>query len=62
MANTHLSSLAEEVEFAELKSTWKVMGEKGLRVHVDLEDAFDELSALEAKRAGNGKLGRITHK
>ena len=50
------------MEFAELKSTWKVMGEKGLRVHVDLEDAFDELSALEAKQPGNGKLGRIAHR
>ena len=29
------------VERAELLGTWKVMGEKGLRVHVDLEDALE---------------------
>jgi hypothetical protein len=43
----NLSRLAEEMDFGELKSTWKVMGEKGLRVHVDLEDAFDEMRALD---------------
>jgi hypothetical protein len=26
----------------ELKEIWKVMGEKGVRVHVDLEDVWDE--------------------
>jgi hypothetical protein len=33
----------EDIGFGELKGTWKVMGEKELRVHVDLEDRFDEL-------------------
>ncbi|KAG0646850.1 nrde2 [Hyphodiscus hymeniophilus] len=31
----------EIVDREELMGTWKVMGEKGLRVHVDLEDALD---------------------
>jgi hypothetical protein len=35
------------VEFGELKETWKVMGEKELRVHVDLEEIFDEIRELE---------------
>ena len=29
------------VDREELKGTWRVMGEKGLRVHVDLEDALE---------------------
>lgn len=32
-----------EVGFEELRGTWKVMGEKELRVHVDLEEEFEEL-------------------
>jgi hypothetical protein len=34
-------------EFKEFKETWKVMGEKELRVHVDLEEVFDEIHELE---------------
>lgn len=45
------------MEFAELKGTWKIMSEKGLRVHVDLEDKFDELKALEG-----GDRKKIAHR
>jgi hypothetical protein len=38
------------VEFAELRRTWRVMGEKELRVHVDLEDKFDRMRELEENR------------
>lgn len=31
------------IEFGELRSTWRVMGEKELRVHVDLEDEFEDI-------------------
>ena len=31
------------VDFKEFQETWKIMGEKELRVHVDLEDVFDEM-------------------
>jgi hypothetical protein len=31
----------DDVDCAELLGTWKVMGEKGLRVHVDLEEALE---------------------
>jgi hypothetical protein len=31
------------LEYGELKATWKVMGEKELRIHVDLEDKFEEI-------------------
>jgi hypothetical protein len=40
---------AEEVEFREMKSAWRVMGEKGLRVHVDLEDRFEDMLEMEQK-------------
>jgi len=36
-------NLGPLMEFDELKGTWKVMGEKDLRVHMDLEDIFDEI-------------------
>jgi len=35
--------LDEELDMHELIQTWRVLGEKGLRVHVDLEDIFDEI-------------------
>jgi hypothetical protein len=38
------------VEFDELKGTWRVMGEKELRVHVDLEDAFEDMDLTRRKR------------
>lgn len=47
------------VEFSELKGTWRVMGEKELRVHVDLEDKFDEsgqsMEAVEVNERGRVK-------
>jgi hypothetical protein len=42
-----LERLEGLVEFEELKRTWRVMGEKELRVHVDLEDKFEDLAELE---------------
>lgn len=35
------------VKFQEFKETWKIMGEKELRVHVDLEEIFDDMSDLD---------------
>jgi hypothetical protein len=35
------------VSFKEFKETWKIMGEKELRVHVDLEDIFDDMQELD---------------
>jgi hypothetical protein len=36
------------VAFDEFKETWRVMGEKELRIHIDLEEAFDEMRELES--------------
>ena len=49
-------NLAGQVDFGELKGTWKVMGEKGLRVHVDLEEVFEEREEME-KAKGKGRKG-----
>ncbi|KAK2630270.1 hypothetical protein QTJ16_001090 [Diplocarpon rosae] len=35
----------EGLEWEEMHGTWRVMGEKELRVHVDLEDRFEEIEA-----------------
>jgi hypothetical protein len=43
-----------EMEFRELRSTWRVMGEKELRVHVDLEERFEEIGE-EDKNGGRLK-------
>ncbi|TVY82315.1 Protein NRDE2-like protein [Lachnellula suecica] len=45
------------VSFEELKRTWRVMGEKELRVHVDLEDSFEEIAELEQSEKGHKRLG-----
>ncbi|OWO92944.1 hypothetical protein B2J93_3108 [Marssonina coronariae] len=45
----------EGLEWEEMKGTWRVMGEKELRVHVDLEDRFEEIeerSKSTQKRVG----------
>ena len=42
--------LGTELGFEELRGTWRVMGEKGLRVHVDLEDMFEEIGEMEMKK------------
>jgi hypothetical protein len=44
--------LGELVNFAELKRTWRVMGEKELRVHVDLEDSFEDFLENSETRRG----------
>ncbi|KAL5326754.1 hypothetical protein ACEPPN_004443 [Leptodophora sp. 'Broadleaf-Isolate-01'] len=46
------------VSYEELRGTWRVMGEKELRVHVDLEDAFEEIGELER----SGKQRRLAYK
>ena len=43
------------VPFAELRETWRVMGEKELRVHVDLEESFDELNEAEIEKISGRK-------
>lgn len=40
-------NLHDLIKFDQLKETWRVMGEKELRVHVDLEDVFDEMRELD---------------
>lgn len=47
------------VEFEELKGTWRVMGEKELRVHIDLEDKFEEISELDNKSSVQGQIKGI---
>ncbi|TVY42146.1 Protein NRDE2-like protein [Lachnellula subtilissima] len=44
---TGFEKMGDLASFDELKGTWRVMGEKELRVHVDLEDNFDEIQELE---------------
>ena len=43
--------------FSELKRTWRVMGEKELRVHVDLEEKFEDLRELEIGGTREGERG-----
>lgn len=47
------------VEFGELKGTWRVMVEKELRVHVDLEDTFDEIGELDDKNHEREKVKKL---
>ena len=35
--------LGKEVDGKELMGTWRVLGEKGLRIHVDLEEIFEDM-------------------
>lgn len=49
---------AESLGWEEMKGTWRVMGEKELRVHVDLEDSFEEIGDMDEstqKRVGYGR-------
>jgi hypothetical protein len=39
--------MSNMLPFSELKSIWRIMGEKDLRVHVDLEDSFEDIGELE---------------
>ncbi|KAF8863787.1 DUF1740-domain-containing protein [Acephala macrosclerotiorum] len=34
---------SKDVDFGELRGTWRVLGEKELRVHVDLEEEFEDI-------------------
>ncbi|KAK0124494.1 hypothetical protein ONS95_009444 [Cadophora gregata] len=49
------------VTYEELRGTWRVMGEKECRVHVDLEDAFEEIGELQLELAARGG-GRLEQK
>ena len=48
--------MCDMLPFAELKSIWRIMGEKDLRVHVDLQERFEDIAELE-KAAGRRQLG-----
>ena len=48
------------VTYEELRGTWRVMGEKECRVHVDLEDAFEEIG--EVGGGGGGKVRGVGYK
>jgi hypothetical protein len=39
--------LSGMMPFSELKSTWRIMGEKELRIHVDLEESLEDITELE---------------
>ncbi|RKF72521.1 Protein NRDE2-like protein [Golovinomyces cichoracearum] len=39
--------LGKILDFSELKRTWRIMEEKELRVHVNLEDEFDDCESLK---------------
>lgn len=41
--------LRDLIPFDELKVTWRIMGEKELRVHVDLEDMFEDMSITQTR-------------
>ncbi|KAI2035325.1 hypothetical protein LOZ45_000310 [Ophidiomyces ophidiicola] len=47
--------LREEMGFGELRKVWNVLVEKGLRVHVDLEDVLDEMDD-ERREAGRAPI------
>jgi nuclear exosome regulator NRDE2 len=39
--------MSDMLPFSELKSIWRIMGEKDLRIHVDLEEKFEDIADLE---------------
>ncbi|KAG9246252.1 NRDE-2, necessary for RNA interference-domain-containing protein [Calycina marina] len=49
-------TLQTVLSFDDLKATWKVMGEKNLRVHIDLEEIFEEIARKEIRHAPVRKL------
>lgn len=51
--------LGQDVAYEELRGTWRVIGEKELRVHVDLEDAFEEIEEI---REDSGKGRRVEYR
>jgi len=40
-------SMSNILPFSELKNIWKIMVEKDLRVHIDLEERFEDIGKLE---------------
>ncbi|CZR66164.1 uncharacterized protein PAC_16065 [Phialocephala subalpina] len=42
---------SKDIDFRELRGTWRVLGEKELRVHVDLEEEFDDIDEDAKRRA-----------
>lgn len=50
------SHLRDVLAFEELRKIYEVLGEKGLRVHVDLEDVFER---WDERRAVLGEDGRV---
>ncbi|KAF4637888.1 hypothetical protein G7Y89_g180 [Cudoniella acicularis] len=51
-------TMCETMSFLELKRTWRVMGEKELRVHVDLEEKFEDMKDLELEGKEHKRLGQ----
>jgi hypothetical protein len=43
--------------FVELKSIWRIMGEKDLRVHVDLQESFENMAELGKTAGEQRQLG-----
>ncbi len=41
-----LEGVIEGLGWEEMKGTWRVLGEKELRVHVDLEERFEEIQEM----------------
>ena len=50
--------MSNMLPFSELKSIWRIMGEKDLRVHVDLEERFEEIGELEKTAREQRRLER----
>jgi len=49
--------MSDMLPFSELKSIWRIMGEKDLRVHVDLEERFEDIAELENTAREQRRLG-----
>lgn len=53
------TQLRDVLGFEELRKVYEVLGEKGLRVHVDLEDAFDRYDERRAMVVGGGRVVKL---
>jgi hypothetical protein len=49
--------MCDMLPFAELKSIWRIMSEKDLRVHVDLQERFEDIAELEKAAGKHRQLG-----
>jgi len=53
------TQLRDVLGFEELRKVYEVLGEKGLRVHVDLEDTFDRYDERRAMVVGGGRVVKL---